>query len=372
MPQDNGDKKSATDEQKFRHLEWKNKTRTSENEPTEIPTRNSHIGKVVYNFSKKGLSLDERLGLEHGKNFAVMSNKLPKTEIQVACKDFGQKMVIANSRPPQTIILRENDAAPTPPFRPNSFYFPVNEDPNLSSCLQHFGHRVLDIVSTAKLPPRNLPREQRVALANLAQDESRLVLPADKGNALVVLDTAVYHRKMETDVLSDNTKFKPLKSDPTKTREKSLNKFLITLQKSEKITQRLYKFLRKSDARTPQLYGLPKVHKEGCPLRPIVSAIRSFNYNTGKLLVWFLTPYMSQCDSFIKNSTDFVNKIRSQKPGYSRQASFDVKSLFTNVPVKEAVDMAVELILNDDDSRCWLSGSDLQTLFTFATSFCNF
>ncbi len=67
-----------------------------------------------------------------------------------------------------------------------------------------------------------------------------------------------------------------------------------------------------------------------------------------------------------------MSKIHLEKPGYSRQASFDVTSLFTNVPVKEAVDLAMEMILNDDDSRCFLHAMDLHKLFEYATSYCNF
>ena len=37
--------------------------------------------------------------------------------------------------------------------------------------------------------------------------------------------------------------------------------------------------VRCSEALPPRLYGLPKIHKEDVPLRPIVSAIGSPTYN---------------------------------------------------------------------------------------------
>ena len=92
------------------------------------------------------------------------------------------------------------------------------------------------------------------------------------------------------------------------------------------------------------------MHKEGFPCRPIVSAVNTFNYNVGKFLVWILTPYMPLCDSFVRNSTNFVQKVANLKPGYSLQVSFDVKSLYTNVPVKEAIEVALSLVQNDNET----------------------
>ena len=162
-------------------------------------------------------------------------------------------------------------------------------------------------------------------------------------------------------------------SDPTKKWEKELTSCLREeLLKKDYISKSLYFFLRPSDSRLPQLYGLPKIHKAGAPLRPIVSAIRSFNYNLGKLLVWLLTPYMTNCESYVKNSVDFASFQSKSRPGYSRQISFDVKSLFTNVPIKEAVQLALELIRSDTNRRLDIPIPVLQKLFEFTTEYCCF
>ena len=101
------------------------------------------------------------------------------------------------------------------------------------------------------------------------------------------------------------------------------------------------------------------MHKAGVPLRPIVSATRAFNYNVGKFLVWILQPYMSTCSSYIRNSAHFVNEIRTRNPGQSLLASFDVVSLFTMVPVNEAIDLAMETILSDENTRNFLPRTEL-------------
>ena len=46
----------------------------------------------------------------------------------------------------------------------------------------------------------------------------------------------------------------------------------------------LYKRLYPTGASSPKFYGLPKVHKDGIPLRPIVSSVGSVAFETAKEL----------------------------------------------------------------------------------------
>ncbi len=309
--------------------------------------------------------------LQKGLGFAISQKKIPESELKVACEDFARKLVVRSLHPLKPATAPEATTA-KPPFKPNNFYFPENANPKLQTCLHEFGFKVIQILRSAKPPPSNLTKPELQALKTLRQDESVLILPADKGNSTVMISRLDYVSKMAT-ILDDPAHFRRIETNPTQKWEKKLNRFLFKgLFKTDLIEKRLYKFLRASDARTPQLYGLPKIHKKGVPLRPIVSAVRSFNYNTGKFLVWCLNPYMTSCDSYVRNSVDFADSLSKVKPGYSRQVSFDVKSLFTNVPVKEAVDLAMEIILKDEDARFPLPANKLKQLFEFATSHCCF
>ena len=89
------------------------------------------------------------------------------------------------------------------------------------------------------------------------------------------------------------------------------------------------------------LYGLPKVHKINCPIRPILSAIGTFNYNIAKFLVPILNP-LTQNEYTVKNSTEFAKELNSltlSEPFFL--ASFDVKSLFTNIPLDETIEICI-------------------------------
>ena len=82
------------------------------------------------------------------------------------------------------------------------------------------------------------------------------------------------------------------------------------------------------------MYGLPKIHKEGTPVRPIISAVKTYNYNLAKWLNEILTPIVDTTH-MLKDTYDFVNKISTLDSNVDRyQVSFDVESLFTNVPTK--------------------------------------
>ena len=53
------------------------------------------------------------------------------------------------------------------------------------------------ILSTAKPPKSNLSRQLQKAVKNLREDRDIVILPADKGNATVILDQTDYAAKME-------------------------------------------------------------------------------------------------------------------------------------------------------------------------------
>ena len=114
----------------------------------------------------------------------------------------------------------------------------------------------------------------------------------DKGNGVVILNRSDYIIKMNN-VLSDTSKFIPVEENCyklTQRLESRLNKTLLTFFKANKIDKATYDKLRAVGSSPGKLYGLPKTHKSGVPLRPILSAVTCHNYNIAKFLVPLPSP----------------------------------------------------------------------------------
>ena len=148
-----------------------------------------------------------------------------------------------------------------------------------------------------------------------------------------------------------------------------MNELLLSLNRAGSIPDHLYKQLRSASGATPLLYDLPKIHKPEVPLRPIASFINSPSYQLSKHLVHLLAPPVGKTSSFIKNSTDFAAFISDQTiPEETVLVSFDVVSLFTNVSVDLACQVAGGRLHADEslDDRTTLSPDEVLRLLRFS------
>ncbi|XP_057290570.1 uncharacterized protein LOC130613216 [Hydractinia symbiolongicarpus] len=149
-------------------------------------------------------------------------------------------------------------------------------------------------------------------------------------------------------LIDNNGPYARLKRDPTETIKRDARNILIRLNKDDIIDDRLYYKLRPSDTSPPRFYGLPKIHKPGIPIRPIVSCTGSPLHNLSKYLASILSNYTK--GDHCKNSKEFSKFIRNIRIEDDEcMVSFDVTSLYTNVPIKDTLYIIMELLLNDDE-----------------------
>ena len=71
------------------------------------------------------------------------------------------------------------------------------------------------------------------------------------------------------------------------------------------------------------------------PMHPIGLAHGTATYSSAKFIIKFLQNYCGKTSSFVKDSTDFIqkNKHFSINPEEETLISFDVSALFTSIPV---------------------------------------
>lgn len=165
---------------------------------------------------------------------------------------------------------------------------------------------------------------------------------ADKGNATVAIYKSDYTSKMET-LLSVTDTYETIKKDPLVTLQKNTYDLLKILNTNDCLNRK-YNIIQLTQINTvlSRIYGLPKIHKNGAPLRPIVSIRDLPTEFLAKQMYNKLLYAIKQPKSYIPNSFVFTEKICNMSiPENHVLVSLDVKSLFTNVSLELIIDSIV-------------------------------
>ena len=194
----------------------------------------------------------------------------------------------------------------------------------------------------------NLSDDEQKALISLRSNKDIVIIKGDKGNCIVVLDKKSYTEKAER-ILNDNQFQEITNKNYQKEREEELNKYMHSLMKEGVIDSKLKYRLESTCSSISVFYGLPKVHKAGYPIRPIISTAGSYQYELSKYLARAIRNASPPADSYVKDSFEFVNKVKNTVLDNQKSyimCSFDVESLYTNVPVYEAIETVLDHMYN--------------------------
>ena len=203
------------------------------------------------------------------------------------------------------------------------------------------------ILKNTPLPKPNISPKEREALRSLSKEDDVTILPADKGRAVVVMNSKDYKDKAKT-LLSDTNTYKALSKDPTpKYRTQVVNK-LKELKTAGAISELQYKRLYPTSSTIPRFYGLPKVHKVGAPLRPIVASRGSLTYGIARHVADILSPIVGKNGYSLKNSAEMVKELQDCRLDETDVlVSYDVTALFTSVPVDQSLDVIYDRLCAD-------------------------
>ena len=99
-----------------------------------------------------------------------------------------------------------------------------------------------------------------------------------------------------------------------------------------------------------QLHKLPVNGKiDDLPIRPTVSNINTATYQLAKHLSKVLSP-LRESEHNIKSTKDFIWQIKKEPiPAGYEMVSFDVKSLFTDVPLDRTIDIILTKIYDQKE-----------------------
>ena len=233
--QDRFNKVKARQVRKFDILITKNKPNqgsnysSNNNRPTQVSNMvrldnnkqlasERDINKWVINLSKTELTPAQKAVLDKGPNFAITPNNIPNMDYITAIESMCPK-------------LKEEDVS--------EFRTDINA-----------------ILRKGKAPKPNLNKQERIALTQLRNDKHRVILTADKGVALVVLDKEDYINKAWG--LLSQPACKEIPKDPTNKMKAQLITKLRRIKKDNNLDEGMYKAMYPIGCIPIKIYGLPK------------------------------------------------------------------------------------------------------------------
>ena len=133
-------------------------------------------------------------------------------------------------------------------------------------------------------------------------------------------------------------------------REALLQRFVRKLKQKNFSNEIEYGKLYPSGSAPARIYGTPKMQKfsssDSFPkLCAIVSTIGTFNYNLARFLCDLLSPLVPN-DYSCKDTFSFISQMKNENLSKKCLVSYEITSLFTNIPLQESTDIAINLIFN--------------------------
>ena len=206
---------------------------------------------------------------------------------------------------------------------------------------------VKNVLKKVKSPKTNINREELKAMKELRHDDTRMILNADKGVALVIINKEDYIRKAE-DLLNQPT-YKLIPADPTTRQKIKLINLLKTIKAEGGINEETYKIMYPTGAGSPKIYSLPKIHNPGIPLKSIVSSRGTVAYGTAKV-GQDPKPLVGMSPHHDLNTRDFVQHLKGIRLQQDECIiSYDVKALLTSVPIQPAINTIKTKLCEDKD-----------------------
>ena len=212
-----------------------------------------------------------------------------------------------------------------------------------------------------------LTRKEREDISGLLANEDIIIKPSDKSKGFVVMSQVSYVEKVN-EMLENADNYERCCQMKVENLDK-ITRSTIKRIASGKLPAALYNSLLPSNSRMSQFYGLPKDHKVGLPLRPVVSTCGSPLSNVSLLLERILNQLLRFIPAHLASTEDCIKVLHSlgKLPDNCIVASMDVVALYTNIPIDDSSDTALEML--DEHSQeidmFHLSLSDIRQLLDF-------
>ena len=267
--------------------------------------------KHIKNLSNIALTSDQTNLLAKGLKF-IPTPKENETQIRRhLLKDFEN---FARRMRLQYIFFGE-DNEPHPFHVKSNWIPPVQKSVALESYLEEVKVQLAEIQLTK--PKDNLLNTERKALKTLRENPNINLKKADKGTRTVVLNTVDKIR--EGQIQLDNPEhYKPLERPMVVETSLRVQQLVEELHKQNYIDDMTNKWFCQTPnpPRTPVFYTLTKIHKPTPVGRPIISGCDGPTERLSAFVDKLLQPIAKEQESYLKDSTDFINFIERTRVPY--------------------------------------------------------
>ena len=303
-----------------------------------------NIHPKIINLSQRKLEINEIILLKRGLKFTP-TPKEDKAHLEADIDDFCRSLRI-------NYIFHKDEEdeedEPKPLVRNKSEWVPKpTKDKHLEDTIKTLKTNSLQ---TNKNIKDNLTRKERRSLQDLKSDKSILIKEADKGNAVVIMDR-VYYRDKILEMLEDNIYYE-LSNDKADRQTINMIKKLLNKHKSELFEEEI-DYMSNFTFSQSYFYGLPKIHKseeisnaihaqnneyvellrpDDLKFRPIVGGPNSVTQRLSHFIDIILKPLCRVVPSFVRDDLEFLNHLPTSVSANSELVTFDVVSLYTNIP----------------------------------------
>ncbi|CAF4598635.1 unnamed protein product, partial [Rotaria sp. Silwood2] len=318
---------TTTHQTKLTNLRFHQNPRTIALNPPQL------IAKSVKNFSNRILTTVELEALSNGLDYVYPSTKYDY-ETFISSIECLFVNLLGYCTDKHDYDEKDSDEIPEYKMTPKQLQYAFK----LRNICDNFNKKAHNTPSKSKV---NNSTTSKILLS-LSKDKSIYITRPDKGRGIVVMNRTDYISKMNN-IINDPTTFKLIPEDCTIKQEDRLIRKLRKLKETKFISDEEFKYCYPTGSIPARMYGLPKIHKTGLPLRPILSASGTYNYKLAKFLVRRLS-HLRKHKILITDTFLFVDELHKLKFNMKkhRMISFDVVNLFTNVPLNDTIEIILD------------------------------
>jgi hypothetical protein len=216
-----------------------------------------------------------------------------------------------------------------------STWNPPYSNPHISIFCKSVKEEFIHSLSTHKTRNNLNPKEIKTLKA-LKLNNAITIKRADKGGGITIMDTDCYIDKVFT-MLQDKNTYLQVDDDLVQVKFQEAKQLTAEMHKRNFITDKQYTYLTNFTPKCPIFYGIPKIHKENWPLRPICSQIDSPSSKINELVDKLLSTAEGSIPYLLQDTTAFLNILQTHKLHNKSTllVTMDVTALYTNIPHEE-------------------------------------